>query len=120
MLNAKVATVDGYRLLLGSFNLDPFSLANLETLVEVNDHAVVEQAEAWIQEHMDRSRTITALEASSRLRRWLLDPLGRLVARLADVISRMIVGRKRRRASRDYGASYEDDGARRPAANDPP
>ncbi|MDH5670612.1 MAG: phospholipase D-like domain-containing protein [Myxococcales bacterium] len=105
VLHAKVATVDGHRLLLGSFNLDPFSLANLETLVEVNDHAVVQQTEAWIQEHMERSRTITSLEASSRLRRWLLDPLGRLVARLAGAISRVIVSRKRRQASTDYSAS---------------
>jgi cardiolipin synthase A/B len=105
VLHAKVATVDGQRLLLGSFNLDPFSLANLETLVEVNDHAVVQQTEAWIQEHMEHSRTITSLEASSRLRRWLLDPLGRLVARLADATSRVIASRKRRQASTDYSAS---------------
>ena len=37
VLHAKVATVDGRRLLVGSFNLDPFSLANLEALVEVAD-----------------------------------------------------------------------------------
>ena len=120
VLHAKVATVDGHRLLLGSFNLDPFSLANLETLVEVNDHAVVPQTEAWIQEHMERSHTITSLEAGSRLRRWLLDPLGRLVARFADATSRVIVGQRRRRASRDYGAADEDDGACRPPAKDPP
>ncbi len=105
VLHAKVATVDGNRLLLGSFNLDPFSLANLEALVEVNDNAVVQQTEAWIQEHMERSHTITSLEASSRLRRWLLDPLGWLVARLAGAISRVIVSRKRRRASTDYSVS---------------
>jgi cardiolipin synthase len=105
VLHAKVATVDGHRLLLGSFNLDPFSLVNLETLVEVNDHAVVQQTEAWIQDHMDRSRPIMSLEATSRLRRWLLDPLGRLVARFADATSRVIASRKRRRASADYSVS---------------
>ena len=40
VLHAKVATVDGLSLLVGSFNLDPFSLSNLEVLVEVVDQAV--------------------------------------------------------------------------------
>jgi cardiolipin synthase len=124
VLHAKVATVDGHRLLLGSFNLDPFSLANLETLVEVNDNAVVQQTEAWIQEHMERSRTVTSLEASSRLRRWLLDPLGWLVARLADAISRVIASQERRRASTDYSGSDaapdEGRGSGRPVAKEDP
>jgi cardiolipin synthase len=97
VLHAKVATVDGSRLLLGSFNLDPFSLANLEALVEVDDAQVVEQAEAWIQDHFARSRSITSLEAGSRLQRWLLDPFGLLVARVADAISRVIASRRQRR-----------------------
>lgn len=95
VLHAKVATIDGRRLLVGSFNLDPFSLANLETLVEVDDTKVVKQGEAWIQDHFARSRSITSVEASSRLQRWLLDPLGHLVARLVDAISRTIASRKR-------------------------
>jgi cardiolipin synthase len=105
VLHAKVATADGHRLLLGSFNLDAFSLANLEALIEVNDNGVVKQAEAWIQHHMESSRTITSLEANSRVRRWVLDPLGRLVARFADAISRVIASRKRRRTSTDYSVS---------------
>jgi hypothetical protein len=43
---------------------------------------------------------MTSVEASSRLHRWLLDPLGRLVARLADAMSHVIAGR-RLRASAD-------------------
>ena len=105
VLHAKVATVDGHRLLLGSFNLDPFSLANLETLVEVHDHAVVRQAEAWMQDHMERSHVVTSVEATSRLRRWLLDPVGRLVARLADTTSRLIASPRQRRASADYSVT---------------
>jgi cardiolipin synthase len=95
VLHAKVATVDGNRLLVGSFNLDPFSLANLETLVEVDDTRVVQQGEAWIQDHFARSRPMTSVEAGSRLHRWLLDPLGRLVARLVDMMGRVIAGRNR-------------------------
>lgn len=98
VLHAKVATVDGNRLLVGSFNLDPFSLANLEALVEVTDPALVEQGEEWIQDHFVRSTAMPRVPASPHLQRWLLDPLGRLVARLADAFSRVIVSRKRRRA----------------------
>jgi cardiolipin synthase A/B len=105
VLHAKVATIDGRRLLVGSFNLDPFSLANLEALVEVADTQVVQQGEAWIQDHFARSRSMTSVEASSRLHRWLLDPLGRLVARLADTVSRVIASRRRRQVSPDYSLS---------------
>jgi cardiolipin synthase len=102
VLHAKVAAVDGRCLLVGSFNLDPFSLANLEALVEVGDPRVIEQGEAWIQDHFARSRQMTSVDASSRLHRWLLDPLGRIVARLADAISRVLVSRKRRRGAPDF------------------
>jgi cardiolipin synthase len=105
VLHAKVATVDGRHLLVGSFNLDPFSLANLEALVEVDDALVVEQGEAWIQDHFARSRSMTSVEASSRLHRWLLDPLGRLLARLADAIARVIASRRQRRALTDPSRS---------------
>jgi cardiolipin synthase len=109
VLHAKVATVDGRRLLVGSFNLDPFSLANLEALVEVADLQVIDQGESWIQEHFARSRQMTSVDASSWLRRWLLDPLGRIVARLADAASRVIANRKRRRASPDYSGCRRRD-----------
>jgi len=98
VLHAKVATVDGRRLLVGSFNLDPLSLANLETLVEVADSHLVAQAEAWIQDHFARSHPMTAVAASTWLHRWLLDPLGRVVARLVDMTAVVIAGRKRRKA----------------------
>lgn len=110
VLHAKVATVDGRRLLVGSFNLDPFSLANIEALVEVADTRVIEQGEAWIQDHFVRSRQMTSVEASSWLRRWLLDPLGRIVARLADAISRVVVSRKRRRGAPDFALARQNPG----------
>jgi cardiolipin synthase len=98
VLHAKVATVDGRRLLVGSFNLDPLSLANLETLVEVVESGIVAQAEAWISDHFARSRAMTAVEASTWLHRWLLDPLGWLVARLVNMMGVVIASRKRRKA----------------------
>ncbi len=101
VLHAKVATIDGRRLLVGSFNLDPFSLANLETLVEVADAQVVKQGEAWIQDHFARSRSMTSVEAGSWLHTWMLDPLGRVIARLADTASGLIASRRQRQESRD-------------------
>jgi cardiolipin synthase len=100
VLHAKVATMDGQRLLVGSFNLDPFSLANMETLVEVDDAQVVAQGVAWIEAHLSGSRAVTALEAGTWLRRWLLDPVGRLLARLAGLASRALASRSRRRLAR--------------------
>jgi len=110
VLHAKVATVDGRIFLVGSFNLDPFSLANLEALVEVDDTKIVKQGEAWIQDHFTRSRSMTSVEACSLLQRWLFDPLGRIVARLADAISRVVVSRKRRRGAPDFALALQPPG----------
>jgi hypothetical protein len=44
---------------------------------------------------------MTSVEAGSWRNRWLLDPLGRLVARFADAISRVIARRPPRHAPRD-------------------
>lgn len=96
VLHAKVATVDARRLLIGSFNLDPFSLADLEVLVEVTDPPIVQQVDAWIQNHFADSRAVTFVEATSRLQRWAFDPLGRLVARVVDGLGRIIAARRRR------------------------
>lgn len=107
VLHAKVATVDGRRLLVGSFNLDPLSLANLEALVEVDDTPVVAQGEAWIQDHFAAARVVTSVEASSWLQRWVLDPLGLLVARLTQAISRVIASRNRPRPRHLTGAKIK-------------
>lgn len=95
VLHAKVATVDGQRLLVGSFNLDPFSLANLEALVTVDDRHVVAQVEGWIRAHLALAQPMTTVEASSWRRRWLIDPFGRVVAKVAVIMSR-IMGRRHR------------------------
>ena len=73
--------------------------------MEVDNTAVVDQGEAWIQDHFARSRTMTSVEACSRTQRWLLDPFGRFVARTADALSRIIASRRQRRASPNYAFS---------------
>lgn len=96
-LHAKAAVVDGKRLLVGSFNLDPLSMVNLETLVDVEDAAVAAQATAWLDKHLKASRAIV-LEDCTRtgLQAWLLDILGLAGARLAEGFASFI-GRRHRR-----------------------
>jgi cardiolipin synthase len=92
VLHAKAAVMDGRRLLIGSFNLDPFSLANLETLVEVSDPAVVGQAAAWMAELVARSRPVdpAPLLARPRLRDRVLDLAGLVALRGANRIARLL------------------------------
>jgi cardiolipin synthase len=89
VLHAKIALVDQL-LLIGSFNLDPFSLANLETLVEVDDARVVAQGQAWVDERFARSAPIHEAGGGGRLRRWLFALVGLLAAKLAVLIGRVL------------------------------
>ena len=90
--HAKATVVDGERLLVGSFNLEPYSLANLEVLVEVEDEAVAGEGKAWIATRVARSREITLAELGGRsaLQRWLLDAVGLAIARAADWVRRVL------------------------------
>lgn len=92
VLHAKAAAVDGERLLLGSFNLDPLSLANLETLLEVHGREAAGAVEAWIARHCAGARRIEAaeVEGRSRWQRWVLDRLGLWAARVAWVVGRLL------------------------------
>ena len=75
ILHAKALVVDERRMLIGSFNLDPLSLVNLEVLVDVEDPAVAAKGDAWIADHCVRSREINAQAvAGPALRVWLLEP----------------------------------------------
>ncbi len=93
--HAKALVVDGRRLLVGSFNLDPLSLSNLEVLVEVRDPALARAGEAWIEAQTRRAREVTLadLAGRSRLRVWLLDRAGLLVARVAALVARLLARR---------------------------
>jgi cardiolipin synthase len=99
VLHAKVAVVDGRRLLLGSFNLDPLSLANLEVLLEARG-APAGEAARWIERHVALGRVVRAAELAGRsaLQRFLLDLLGLWAARAARFVGRLLG----RRASGDH------------------
>ncbi len=90
--HAKAAVVDGSRLLAGSFNLDPLSLANLEALVEVEDPAVVRDGQSWIATRVAEARQVTLQEIAGRspLQRFVLDVVGLWVARAAEWLGRLL------------------------------
>jgi cardiolipin synthase len=91
MLHAKVMVVDSLRLLLGSFNLDPLSLANLEALAEVEDRALSADGERWIEARLAEARLVRpGRRPGSRLARWLEDAAGRLGGTLARWTARLL------------------------------
>jgi cardiolipin synthase len=96
ILHAKAATVDGRRFLVGSFNLDPLSLANLETLVEVEDALVTSRADAWISAHLADAAAVVSCHRSWR-QRLLTDPVQSIAARLAHLLGRLLRMRQARR-----------------------
>ncbi|GHH01765.1 phospholipase D-like domain-containing protein [Comamonas sp. JC664] len=96
-LHAKAALVDGQKLLVGSFNLDPLSLVNLETLVEVVEPSVAAQAQRWLDKHLRDARRVFLEDcARSGLQQWLLDIVGLAVARFAERFA-SFMGRRRKR-----------------------
>jgi cardiolipin synthase len=85
VLHAKAAVIDGRMTLVGSFNLDPFSLRNFETLVEVDDPGIASDTEGWIVQRMTVGRRITPADCGgSGVWRFLLDRIGLFGARLAS------------------------------------
>lgn len=97
-LHAKAALVDGRRLLVGSFNLDPLSLVNLETLLEVEEPGVAAQAQRWLERHLAEARPVGLEECTrSGLQRWVLDVVGLVVARLAERYARFVGSRRLRK-----------------------
>ncbi len=90
--HAKAAVVDRCRLLAGSFNLDPLSLANLESLVEVEDVAVARAGQQWIETRVAEARQVKLEEISARtkLQRFVLDVVGLWVARAIEWLGRLL------------------------------
>jgi cardiolipin synthase len=86
VLHAKAAVVDGALLLLGSFNLDPFSMANREALAEVNDPLVGGAAERWIEARLEEAVPVRSVGLAG----WWEERFGRLIARLAQRIGRWL------------------------------
>jgi cardiolipin synthase len=98
VLHAKAAVADGHRMLIGSFNLDPLSLVNMETLLEVDDAAAVAQLEAWIEERVAGSHRVTPQDCvRTPLQRFLVDVVGAWAARVTEWVARVLIGQDLRR-----------------------
>jgi cardiolipin synthase len=97
VLHAKAAAVDGARLLVGSFNLDPLSLANLESLAEVEDPAIADAGARWIRARFEEGEEITLerIGRGSWLERAVADRLGVVVAALVARMARFMARRRR-------------------------
>ena len=92
--HAKVAVVDRTKVLLGSFNLDPFSLANLESLVEIEDPDTAEAARRWFEERAAQAREVTPEELRRAGVGWrIVEAVGDAVAEVARRLARLLSGR---------------------------
>jgi cardiolipin synthase len=91
VLHAKAAVIDGERLLIGSFNLDPLSLSNLEALVEAREPQVAEAGRRWIATHVAHSLAVSPDRMRRTwLQRWVIDRAGLLFARVAQWIGHLM------------------------------
>jgi cardiolipin synthase len=92
ILHAKAAAIDGRRLLVGSFNLDPLSLANLEAIAEVADPSTAAAGASWIRARFEEGVEITAegLGRAPAFERFLMDRVGWLFSRAIRRIGRRL------------------------------
>jgi cardiolipin synthase len=92
--HAKVAAVDGERLLLGSFNLDPYSLSNLEVLVELEEPGPVGEGRRWLERRLAEGAPVEPMvEGPYAIRSRIVDAVGLAVARFAAWVARVLAGR---------------------------
>jgi cardiolipin synthase len=90
VLHAKLAVVDERRLLVGSFNLDPFSRSNLETLVQVDDASAAGAGATWVTSRLALARRVTPAECEAPVRRWLWDAFGLIAAQVAQYLGALM------------------------------
>lgn len=94
ILHAKLGVIDGERLLVGSFNLDPYSLADLEVLVDAHDGSAAASASAWIERHLASATPITdATPHGGAVRRFIERLKGELGLWIAHAVGRMLAHR---------------------------
>jgi cardiolipin synthase len=99
-LHAKAAVIDGHKLLVGSFNLDPLSLAMMEILVEADDAVAASGAETWIRSLVARARLVKAEELrTASLQRWFLGACGRIFALPGEWLAAILLRRHRKPSS---------------------
>jgi cardiolipin synthase len=94
ILHAKLGVFDADRILVGSFNLDPYSLADLEVLVDARDAQASAAAREWFERHLAGAHEIVAAGPSGgRLRRFIERCKGQLGLWLAQSVRRLMARR---------------------------
>ena len=91
ILHTKVAIVDGQLSLVGSFNLDPLSLTNLEVLVRIHDARFGAELEQWVVSRLQHARLVTQVQPG--LQSAVLEQIGRGVRALGFLLVRGRRGR---------------------------
>ena len=77
--------------MIGSFNLDPFSLRNFETVVDVNDPGIASDTEGWVAKHIAESQQVTLADCRPPgIRSWVLVWAGFIGAELARFFGRLM------------------------------
>jgi cardiolipin synthase len=95
VLHAKATLVDQERFLVGSFNLDPLSLANLEALVEVTSPDTIAAADQWLATKLSTSREILLRDLSHGwLQTWVVEVMGLVVARAVETFAKLLAVRR--------------------------
>ncbi len=87
VLHAKMAVIDGEGLLVGSFNLDPLSLANLEALLVADDPELAHAGARWIELRLAGAVPLTPTNGFAGL---LLRALGRLALWFVTLVARLL------------------------------
>jgi cardiolipin synthase len=91
VLHAKLGLIDGERLLVGSFNLDPLSMVNLEVLLELGQPEVVDDAVEWFEAAFGKAVPIGPSDCERGGLRGFWDNLmGTLFVKVARLIRRLI------------------------------
>ena len=97
VLHAKAAVIDGRKLLVGSFNLEPFSLITMEALVEADDAGAAGQGERWMREHFALACAVERGQlAEAWPRSWLRSVLATLLGWTRDSLERLLLRNRER------------------------
>jgi cardiolipin synthase len=97
VLHAKAAVIDGRKLLVGSFNLEPLSLISMEALVEADDAGAAAQGERWMREHFALADAVERSQpAGTQPLSWLRSLLATLLGWMRHSLERVLVRNRER------------------------
>jgi cardiolipin synthase len=91
VMHAKAAVIDGRHTIIGSFNLDPFSLRNFEAIVEVDDAGIASDTEGWVAQRIAESHAVTLADCRPPgMFNWFVVWMGFIGAELARFFGRLM------------------------------